>query len=68
MKCERCGEERIGSICSMFNTQTVCFPCKELEEAHPEYEAARKAEQRAVQRGDYNFPGVGLPADFESQS
>ena len=48
----------------MFNTEMICFPCKELEEAHPEYEAARTAESRAVLRGDYNFAGGGLPRDL----
>lgn len=62
MKCERCLTETRISIVSMFNTQTICLPCEATEKKLPEYEAARKAESEACKRGDYNFPGVGLPS------
>jgi hypothetical protein len=49
------------TIMSMFNTDVICMGCKDKEERHPDYEAAREAESRAVRRGDYNHPGVGKP-------
>ena len=64
MKCERCGREARVSIGSMFNTEQVCLDCKEREEAHPLYAEARRREAQAVRQGDYNFRGIGLPADL----
>jgi hypothetical protein len=55
--CERCGSDGITTM-SIFNTQTICLKCKELEKKDPDYDAAVKAERDAVSRGDYNFPGV----------
>lgn len=48
----------------MFNTDQICFDCKDKEQKHPEYEHACKVEAEHVRRGDYNFSGVGLPADL----
>lgn len=64
MTCERCGKDTLAHTMSMFNTQTICLECKEIEKQHPDYERAREAELRAVQSGDYNFRGIGLPADL----
>lgn len=63
-RCERCGEETAVYTCSMFNTETICLGCKEVEEAHPGYEEARRVEGEAVLAGNFNFPGVGLPDDL----
>jgi hypothetical protein len=38
--------------------------CLEKEEKHPKYKEAAAAELRAVQAGNYNFPGIGKPADL----
>lgn len=65
MKCDRCGEDAASTIGSMFNTEMICMTCQTLEKAHPEYEAARDAEARAVKAGDFNFPGIGLPIDLK---
>ena len=64
MRCERCGGHTRASICSMFNRQMLCMGCKEKEKAHPEYKQATEAEAVAVGNGDYNFPGIGLPANL----
>lgn len=64
MRCDRCGEIANSSICSMFNTEQICVDCKTAEEAHPDYTSAREAEASAVSRGEFNFPGVGKPADL----
>lgn len=60
MKCDRCFVETQGSIMSKFNTQEICFSCKDKEQADPGYAAASKAELEAVQAGAKNYPGVGL--------
>lgn len=62
--CDRCGGSLKTRTTSTFNTQTICMGCKRKEEVHPSYEHAQKAEQAAVKRGNYNFPGVGLPPDL----
>jgi hypothetical protein len=49
---------------SMFNTDSICFDCRDIEKQHPLYEEARRIESEAVMRGDYNFPGIGLPPDL----
>ena len=65
MTCERCGADPIiSSTCSIFNTEQICLVCQRREEAHPDYESARAAEAAAVRSGNYNFPGVGKPADL----
>lgn len=62
--CERCGKEGLATIMSIFNTDLICLECKEKEKQHPKYEEARAAEEAAVKRGDYNFPGIGKPDDL----
>jgi hypothetical protein len=42
----------------------ICFNCSDLERSHPKYLEAREAELEALKRGDYNFPGIGKPADL----
>ena len=63
-RCERCYQETTTTIGSMFNTQMVCMSCKTKENNHPDYEKARDAERKAVQGGNYNYSGIGLPADL----
>lgn len=46
---------------SMFNTQIICMDCKDSEKNHPRYKEAQEAELKAVQAGNRNFPGIGLP-------
>lgn len=58
--CQRCSKETNIAIMSRFNTQIICMSCEEAEKRQPDYEKARKAEEDAVRRGDYNFPGIGL--------
>ena len=65
VKCERCGHETNSTICSMFNTENICMRCKEKESQHPLYQQARETVLAAVQSGDYNYPGIGLPVDLK---
>ncbi|GAF87226.1 unnamed protein product [marine sediment metagenome] len=62
--CGRCGGDARISACSIFNAEQICQACEAEEKAHPDYERAREIEADAVRRGDYNFPGVGLPPDL----
>lgn len=60
--CARCGQslEKVPHSMSYFNTDICCLDCLEKEKQHPRYQEAKRAELEAVQRGDYNFPGIGL--------
>jgi hypothetical protein len=64
MKCDRCGSLTSAYTTSYFNTDTICLDCQEKEAAHPLYDHAKRIELEAVQSGNYNFPGIGLPADL----
>ncbi len=63
-RCQRCKKEADVFACSYFNTETICIECNDAERRHPEYKHAKRVENEAVRRGDYNYPGVGLPADL----
>ena len=49
---------------SVFNTQMICEMCQQKERQHPKFQEARQADQDAISKGDYNFPGIGLPEDL----
>lgn len=59
-KCERCGKETLTTTMSMFNTQSICIPCKDEERNHPRYEEACARENEEIKKGNYNFEGIGL--------
>ena len=59
--CQRCYKPTSATIVSYFNTQTICMDCSEKERKHPRFEEARKAEEAACRRKDFNFPGIGYP-------
>ncbi len=59
--CERCKEGTGSTQMSLFNTEMCCSKCIQTERAHPKFQQARDAELEAISRGDYNFPGIGLP-------
>ena len=63
-KCQRCGRETSVTTMSTFNTEMCCMFCIDNEQKHPSFEHAREQEFLATQRGDYNFPGIGLPQDI----
>lgn len=64
MTCQRCGSETRSTTMSYFNTEIICPTCDSEERAHPQFEEARRVELEHVKAGDYNFEGVGLPADL----
>ena len=63
-RCDRCFGDATVSTMSIFNTDTICMPCKEKEKQHPLYAKAREAELAAVRSGNLNFPGIGKPVDL----
>lgn len=64
MTCDRCGKPTRQWKMSLFNTDKLCPDCLAAEQAHPDYQKARDAEHAALLAGDYNFPGIGKPADL----
>lgn len=64
--CVRCPDKNvIYSQMSWFNTDNICKDCADIEQLHPLYSLARKIETLAVETGDYNYPGIGLPEGYE---
>lgn len=65
MTCDRCGQKTNAYTLSYFNTEKICVDrCVEAERAHPLFEQAREIETQHVLKGEFNFPGIGLPADL----
>lgn len=58
--CHRCHQETNGHIMSMFNEQLICFDCSDKERKRDDFKAARKADEDAIRRGNFNFKGIGL--------
>jgi len=65
MICKRCNEETPTVKMSIFTPEMICNPCHLKETSHPDFEKARQADQDAISKGDFNFPGIGLPNDLE---
>lgn len=66
MICERCGKETNGFTGSYFDSSSICFECSDRERQHPAFEEARRIENEEVSRGNFNYPGIGLPIDLRS--
>lgn len=64
-KCQRCGKNGGCTSMSIFNTQMICMGCQTTERAHPKFPEARDIELNELQKGNYNFPGIGLPPDLQ---
>lgn len=57
--CPRCGESTNNqTTMSVFNTDTICIPCKEKEKEDPDYQLAVDTEAAEVRKGNYNYPGI----------
>ena len=58
--CDRChGSLSGGRIMSMFNEDCLCMACSEKERQAPEYKSAVDADNVQIQKGNYNFKGIG---------
>lgn len=64
MVCDRCRKETSAHTMSIFNTDNICMECYDKERAHPAYDEAKRLEGEAVAKGNYNYRGVGKPADL----
>lgn len=64
--CDRCQEPTNTLIMSMFNTEMICPKCKKREKQSPMYEQAVAADIAQIKKGNYNFPGIGLPDDLKN--
>jgi hypothetical protein len=64
MNCHRCNVETNCHTMSKFNTQLICMDCKKKEREHPDYEKASRVELLHVKQGNFNFKGIGKPADL----
>lgn len=59
MTCDRCGKDAFATTGSYFNMEMICLECAKAEREDPRFEEARRVENEAVRRGDFNFPGIG---------
>lgn len=66
--CDRCKQPTKIFRMSRFNTDMCCPACLTKEQKHPDYPKAVEAERQALLSGNYNFPGIGLPDDYEVSS
>ena len=65
MICDRCGKSTSTFTTSYFNTEQICIEnCKRREKAHPKYAEAVATEIKACQEGNFNFVGIGCPAEL----
>ena len=55
--CQECLAETASWTMSMFSTKLVCWDCKDKEMQRPDYRLAVDADELAIKRGDYNYPG-----------
>lgn len=62
--CDRCHKKSNTFRGSWFNEQMICPECAKKEENHPDFYKAKAADFEAVAKGNYNFPGIGLPKDL----
>jgi len=63
--CERCKKETTHTIMSLFNQEMCCKECIEKERAHPKFKEATSQQLEEMQKGNYNFSGIGLPDDLK---
>ena len=62
--CPRCGKQSRTRITSKFNLEDICMDCKEIEQRHPLYELACKAEHEQMMKGNRDYEGIGCPTDL----
>ena len=58
--CDRCGGSlNEGRTMSMFNEECICMNCKNKETQRADYKKAVEADNAEIQKGNYNFSGIG---------
>lgn len=63
--CDRCGRSTLSWSMSSFDEDSICLACVRAERAHPAYRRAVEADDAAIRGGDFNYSGIGLPADLK---
>jgi len=63
-KCERCEHPCAKTMGSTFNAEQICEVCRYEEERHPLFGEARRREIEALNRGYFDFEGIGLPTEL----
>lgn len=66
-KCDRCKKDSNVTTGSYFNEEMICPDCRDKESKHPLYAKAKEEELKEVQKGNYNFKGIGLPDDLKEE-
>lgn len=57
--CPRCGKDTNGiTSVGIFNTDTICIPCKNKEKEDPDYQLAVDTEMDEIRKGNYNYQGI----------
>ena len=58
--CDRCGGSLAGGrTMSMFNEDCICMECREKERHRADYNKAVEADHTEIEKGNYNFRGIG---------
>jgi len=60
-RCQRCSAVTDVHIMSMFDVALICMDCSERERLHPKYSQARDEEEKEMNKGNFNFSGIGFP-------
>jgi len=58
--CDRCKYLCHSTMMSMYNIEMCCPKCIDKEKSRDDYKIARDTELEEIQKGNYNFPGIGL--------
>jgi hypothetical protein len=64
MDCERCKCSSSGLRMSFFNCDMLCSDCEKEEKDHKDYKKAKEEELKQCKKGNFNYPGVGLPKEL----
>lgn len=67
-ECARCKSQMTQFTMSWFNKDYICMPCRIKEEQHPDIQLAKAAELKEVQKGNYDYEGIGYPGEEERVS
>ena len=62
--CERCAKKTKLTKMSYFDKAMLCPMCWVKEAAHPRFHDAIRADEAAIRQGNFNFGGIGKPADL----
>ena len=64
MNCDRCNRITDTLKMSLFTNHYICETCMQKERNHPDFEKARDTVLDEMNKGNYDFEGIGLPDDL----